>query len=244
MPSFAQFDDVIYIAGVTFQSEFGTHEAGTQVEEAAQFNNLQVLIDSNFIYPVAPDEGYGYLPSHLFRHINVKEEVMAKLKGAMNPNPDHFQDGKKPESMLQAEREADYKQTEITGSTKLARETAQKAREDAARQHRDLETVDSNPAVQDKSADVKKMQKGDKPAWEILEDQAKKTQERLDKEPKVDKPNTKETKTREVKDTENVDKAASKKPEDKTKGAVDPVGRQPSNVAPGGSKPASQKKEN
>lgn len=175
MPDFREFDDVVFIAGQNFQSEYGLHLAGTEVEEAKKFNNLQVLIDAKFIYPVAPDKGYNYLPPHLFKHINVRSEVMAKLEGAMTPYPDHFQDGKKPESMLLAEREARQKLAEVSPDTKEARKGAQK-------QYQSLQTVDANPATTDKGKDVTANYKGDKAAWELLEEKGDKTQEAKDAE--------------------------------------------------------------
>ena len=44
MADYRDFDDVIFIAGVTFQSEHGVHEAGSEVKEAKEFQNLQVLV--------------------------------------------------------------------------------------------------------------------------------------------------------------------------------------------------------
>lgn len=246
MPDFREFDDVVFIAGQNFQSEYGLHKAGEEVKEAKKFQNLQVLIDAKFIYPVAPDAGYNYLPPHLFKHINVRSEVMAKLEGAMTPYPDHFQDGKKPESMLLAEREARQKLTEMSGDTKEARKLQEEARKGAQEQYQNLQTVDANPATMDKGKDVTANYKGDKSAWELLEEQGDKTQEAKEaeaprpEEAPVNLRKKDETKEEKVKDEENPDKAASKEPEEETKAVADPVGKQPSNVTPGGSKPASQ----
>lgn len=172
MPDFREYDDVVFIAGVTFTSEYGVHEAGTEVEEASRFPNLQVLIDSHFVYPVAPDKGYAYLPPHLFNHINVRDEIMAKIEGALSPNLDHFQDGK-PAEVLQAEAEADQARKDP-----VDRKAAQ---EQARKQYEDLRTPDVNPAAADKASDAKKLHKGDKAAWELLEEEAEKADEDAEK---------------------------------------------------------------
>lgn len=246
MPDFREYEDVVFIAGQTFQSEFGVHVAGTEVEEAKEFQNLQVLVDNNFLYPIAPEEGYAYLPPHLFAYIDVKEATMAKLKGALNPNPDHFQDGKKPESYLLAEREARQKLTEMSGDTKEAREAAKEARKSAKVQYQQMQTVDANPAVQQKASDVTKNYKGDKAAWELLEEQGNATQEAKQAKPMDDDElpvNLREdSKKKEEKlpDEENPDLAASKEPVVDTDSPADPVGEQPANSAEGGSRPANK----
>lgn len=246
MADYREFDDVIFIAGVTFQSEHGVHEAGDEVKEAKEFQNLDVLVASNFLYPVAPESGYNSIPAHLFNHINLKEEVMAKLRGALSPNPDHFQDGHKPEPMLLAEREARQKLDELSGDTEEAKKIQEEARESAKRQYVSLQTVDANPAVQEKSAGLKKLYKGDEEAWETIQKQGDVAQEEQSKDPEPDvsepvnlrKTDTaKETK---LKDAENPDKAASKKPAEKTDNVVDPVGKQPSNTSDGGSHSVTQ----
>lgn len=113
MADFREFEDVQYVAGRNFQSEYGFHPAGSIVKEARQFQNLQVLVDAKVLYPYAPERGYEYLPPHIFNSIALKEEVMAKLEGERMKNPSHFQGGRKPEAMVQAEREADQ-QRELT----------------------------------------------------------------------------------------------------------------------------------
>ena len=244
MPDFRDYEDVVFIAGQNFQSEFGEHLAGTEVEEARNFSNLQVLIDAHYIYPVAPEAGYNFLPPHLFNHINVKDEVMAKLRGVLSPNPDHFQDGKKPESLLLAEREARQKLTEMNGDTKEAKEAAKEARKTAAAQYQSLQTVDANPNLRDKGSDLTKTYKGDKTAWEVMQEQGDEVQKAKDAEPMKEEEMPvilkKDAKTDEkaLPKEENPDLKESKKPVDNTDLPADAVGKQPSNVAKGGSRPA------
>lgn len=107
---------VKYIAGITFQSEYGVHEAGTVVEEAPAFQNLEVLVSNRFLWPYAPEEGYDWLPPHLFNHVKTHEEVKAALTGDPKgtqrvPNwPDEdnpHEDGTPPAVVSQAEFEGE-----------------------------------------------------------------------------------------------------------------------------------------
>lgn len=100
---------VKYIAGVTFQSEYGVHEAGTLVEQAPAFWNLDSLVDNRFLWPYAPDKGYDWLPPHLFNSVHTMEEVNAALEGDRSGTRpvDQFPDGEKPPVIQQAEAEAE-----------------------------------------------------------------------------------------------------------------------------------------
>jgi hypothetical protein len=107
---------VKYIAGQTFQSEYGVHEAGSVVEEAPGFQNLEVLVANRFLWPYAPDDGYAWLPPHLFSAVKTREEVKAVLvgdpKGSQRvPNwPDEDnpeEDGTPPAEFSQAEFEGE-----------------------------------------------------------------------------------------------------------------------------------------
>lgn len=98
---------VKYIAGVTFQSEFGVHEAGSEVEEAPLFSNLQVLVDSHFLYPYAPEEGYAWLPPHLFAAVRTRQEVLDAMKG--DPTGPHVE-FEKTELHKQAEKNAEQQE--------------------------------------------------------------------------------------------------------------------------------------
>ena len=111
---------VKYIAGVTFQSEYGTHEAGTVVEEAPSFQNLEVLVDNRFLWPYAPDDGYEYLPPHLFNSVRTQEEVKAELEGDPKgtrrvprwptASDDPTEEGDPPQQVEQAEWEAEQQE--------------------------------------------------------------------------------------------------------------------------------------
>lgn len=107
MANYRDFDDVVYIAGVTFKSQYGEHPAGSVVKEAKKFQNLEALVDNRFLYPIAPEGGYDYLPPHLFNHIDLKDEAMAKIAaGDKGQFRGHYLRGK-PEMVKQAEAEAD-----------------------------------------------------------------------------------------------------------------------------------------
>lgn len=106
---------VQYIAGITFQSEYGVHEAGTVVKEAEKFQNLGVLVDNRFLWPFAPEEGYDWLPPHLFNDVRLMSEVRALLEGDPSgtravpqfPDPeDPTKEGVPPQEVHQAEFEA------------------------------------------------------------------------------------------------------------------------------------------
>jgi hypothetical protein len=108
---------VKYIAGVTFQSEYGEHEAGSVVEQAPGFPNLEVLVDNRFLWPYAPDEGYDWLPPHLFNSVKTMDEVKAALEGDPHgtrrvpqwptKSDDTTEEGQKPAQVAQAEFEAE-----------------------------------------------------------------------------------------------------------------------------------------
>lgn len=107
---------VRYIAGVTFQSEYGVHEAGSDVPEAPGFWNLDSLVDNRFLWPYAPDDGYAWLPPHLFNAVKTRDEVKATLEGdpqgsrtvpQFPDKDDPTKEGTKPAVFAQAEFEAD-----------------------------------------------------------------------------------------------------------------------------------------
>lgn len=177
---------------------------------------------------------------------------MAKLAGAPAPNPDHFQNGKKPEAMLQAEREAEL-QYQAYASVHGPRDSKdnEKARKEilqnAQERVNDLATVDAQASYHDKGKDVEALYKDKKHVPELVEER----REQLAKEnAKADKvtdtyetlnPNYRSGLERDVPDEENPDKAASKTPTDETgELPADAVGPQPSNVNEGGQKPANR----
>lgn len=99
-----QVPGVKYIAGITFQSEYGVHEAGSEVKEAEKFQNLQTLVDAKFLYPYAPEEGYAWLPPHLFSAVRTREETLKMMEG--DPTGSHVK-FEKTELHKQAERESE-----------------------------------------------------------------------------------------------------------------------------------------
>lgn len=109
MSRYLQIPGVKFIAGRTFQSEFGVHLAGDEVEEADQFQNLDVLVSANFLYPYSPDvEGYNWLPAHLYNDTQLLGDVQEKLEGDHTgaQQTTQFAGDEKPEVIKQAEAEA------------------------------------------------------------------------------------------------------------------------------------------
>jgi hypothetical protein len=106
--NFIHVPGVQYLAGVTFQSEYGVHEAGTVVKEATKFQNLASLVDNHFLWPYAPDAGYEYLPPHLYNSVQTMDEVKAALEGDPygKRSVEQFPNGK-PEVVARAEFEAE-----------------------------------------------------------------------------------------------------------------------------------------
>lgn len=100
---------VKYLAGQTFQSEYGVHEAGSEVPEATKFGNLDVLVSSHFLYPYAPDLGYEWLPPHLYSAVQTRKETQDMLDGDPSGTRavPQYQDNEKPDSVVEAERDAD-----------------------------------------------------------------------------------------------------------------------------------------
>jgi hypothetical protein len=111
MVNYQGFPGVAFIAGRTFQTEYGTHEAGTVVKEAPLFPNLDVLVSAGLLHPYSPGNGYEYLPPHLFTDTNLKSEIEAYMQGDTTPSATpQFPDGEKPEVMQVAEREAEQQE--------------------------------------------------------------------------------------------------------------------------------------
>jgi len=106
MVNYQGFPGVAFIAGRTFQSEYGTHEAGTVVTQAPQFPNLDVLVSAGLLHPYSPGNGYDYLPPHLFSETNVLAEVEAFIAGDPTPDVEQYQDGIVPEVVIEAEQQA------------------------------------------------------------------------------------------------------------------------------------------
>lgn len=97
-----------YVCGRPFDTEYGHHTPGDVVEQAPLFANLPVLVSAGLLYPYSPDEGYEYLPPHLFSATNTRAEVIAKIEG--DRSAQEMTDlpffGEIPEEITQAHREA------------------------------------------------------------------------------------------------------------------------------------------
>lgn len=85
-------ENVKFICGRPFDSEYGHHNPGEEVKEAPQFHLLETLVRAGLLVPYAPDEGYDYLPPHLYSLLNTKAEAEAIL----NPDPSPHLLGKVP----------------------------------------------------------------------------------------------------------------------------------------------------
>lgn len=83
--NFKDVPGVKFIAGKTFKSEYGTHEAGSVVKEALEFRNIEVLVSNRFLFPYAPEAGYDQLPPHLFNHVQLQTEVEEQMVGDTTP---------------------------------------------------------------------------------------------------------------------------------------------------------------
>ena len=110
MSRYLQIPGVKFVAGRTFQTEFGTHYAGDIVEEADQIPNLDVLVSANFLYPYSPDEqAYNWLPPHLYNDTQTYQDVLNKLNGDHEgmQQTDQYAGDLKPQVVKQAEVEAE-----------------------------------------------------------------------------------------------------------------------------------------
>jgi hypothetical protein len=142
---------VKYIAGVTFQTEYGTHEAGTIVEEAPGFWNLDSLVDNRFLWPYAPNDGYDWLPPHLFNSVKTMDEVRAALAGDPSATKpvEQFPDGEKPPVIQQAEAEAEN-QDIIHAALKAAADAPPKAPDEQTEEPRAIPRTAKKTAVKEK----------------------------------------------------------------------------------------------
>lgn len=147
--NFLDQPDVKFVAGRTFQSEYGTHEAGTEVEEARLFPNLDVLVSAGFLYPYSPEDGYSYLPPHLFSSVNTYEEVIAKLRGdhqSVGGQVEQFPYGK-PDEVLEAERQAEVQEASYPLILRAAAENQRRAVDEAEEQMKANPVPESSKAT-------------------------------------------------------------------------------------------------
>jgi hypothetical protein len=125
--NFKDVPGVKFIAGRTFKSEYGTHEAGSVVKEALEFRNIEVLVSNHFLYPYAPEGGYDQLPAHLFNHVQLKEEVEAAMAGDSTKMTVVARPRQVEEARVDAER-----QVEIRRHLRMTPDEVAKEKEEAA----------------------------------------------------------------------------------------------------------------
>lgn len=118
--NFKNVPGVKFIAGRTFKSEYGTHEAGSVVEQALEFRNIEVLVSNRFLFPYAPDQGYDQLPAHLFNHVQSLQEVEGQMKGDDTPKAPVV----RPRQMEQALEEARQQEVIRANLQKTPKEVA------------------------------------------------------------------------------------------------------------------------
>lgn len=128
-------DNVKFLAAKPFQTEFGEHQPGDVVKQAKDFFNLEALIRSGFLYPYAPEDGYAYLPPHLFSELQTRKEALAKIEGdvAAQRASDYEQPGPVKLAERQAEQQHDmYQLIRDQGDLKL-RAAIKKRQEQASK---------------------------------------------------------------------------------------------------------------
>jgi hypothetical protein len=130
--NFKDVPGVKFIAGRTFKSEYGTHEAGSEVKEALEFRNIEVLVSNHFLYPYAPDEGYDQLPAHLFNHVQKRQEVEGAMTGDVTPKRTVVRPRQMEQSLLEAERQVEIRENLKKTPKEVA--DALKAKEEAAKE--------------------------------------------------------------------------------------------------------------
>lgn len=104
--NYRDFPGIAFVAGRTFQTEHGTHEAGTVVKEALEINNLDVLVSAGFLLPFSPADGYDYLPAHLFSHTNLREDLLDHFAGDDSFNTKQFDHHGQPQIVTEAMAQA------------------------------------------------------------------------------------------------------------------------------------------
>lgn len=124
-------ENVKFICGRPFDSEYGHHDPGEEVTQAPQFQLLETLVHAGLLYPYAPDEGYDFLPPHLFSILNTRQEVEQQMEGDPAANTlgqSQWGVHGKPEVVKQAESQVKAAEDHRAATMKAAEEhTAKKA---------------------------------------------------------------------------------------------------------------------
>lgn len=102
-------DNVKFVAAKNFETENGLQVAGEVVKGAKDFFNLEALVRGGFLYPYAPEDGYSYLPPHLFNELRTRKEVLAKIEGDPTAQTS-VNEYEKPEAVKVAEKQAEAQQ--------------------------------------------------------------------------------------------------------------------------------------
>jgi len=109
MHNYMGMPDVKFIVARPFDTEYGHHDVGEEFKEARAMYNLDVLVSAGLLYPYSPNDGYDYLPPHLFSIVMTRAEADAALKGdpSGQRGVHRFPDSPKPDVVKQAEVEAE-----------------------------------------------------------------------------------------------------------------------------------------
>lgn len=77
--------EIKFVAGQNFQSHVGFHEIGDIIEDAAEWPNLEVLVNTRFLYPYVGDQEYDRLPAYVYSMVMTKAEIDAELDKETGP---------------------------------------------------------------------------------------------------------------------------------------------------------------
>lgn len=77
--------EIKFVAGQNFQSHVGFHEIGDIIEDAAEWPNLEVLVNTRFLFPYVGDQEYDRLPAYVYSMVMTKAEVDAELDKETGP---------------------------------------------------------------------------------------------------------------------------------------------------------------
>ena len=79
-PTNQDIGSIKYICSRPFQSQDGQHWPGETVN-VKNFPDVQLLVQSGFLIPYSPKDGYDYLPPHLWTYTHLRQEAQAIIDG-------------------------------------------------------------------------------------------------------------------------------------------------------------------